>query len=203
MSEQSYSIDQDLKEASAMTDGLDSYVLSNELYGGSGSGGIFGGGRMPSLTIGGLLMRLRRLKALRGQMTPAQQQQLAGIETKHDALRKEWLVHYNQKMLREANSRLDMLNRYFEDCKQEPRSCAGNYGPEALRRTIVEDIARAAEDTGVDSGDLHQRTRLADSHLRRYAQTPGFVWDAALQAAYPQDDYWWLWMHPENASKKK
>ncbi|MEL6526404.1 MAG: hypothetical protein AAFQ07_11920, partial [Chloroflexota bacterium] len=61
----SYDINKDLKEAKAMADGLADYLRGDVLYG-STQGGFFS--RMPSLTVGALLMRLRRLDALRTNM---------------------------------------------------------------------------------------------------------------------------------------
>ena len=88
MSAQTYRIDTDLSEARAMADGLDAYVRQDELYGHAGGGGLFGGGKLPSLTIGALLLRLRRLRALADQLTPAQQRTLDEIQASNDAVRR-------------------------------------------------------------------------------------------------------------------
>ena len=77
MSEQIFSADTDLKEAQAMTNALEGYLLGDELYGRVGSGGLFGGGKMPALTIGALLLRLRRLRVLADRLTPQQRSMLA------------------------------------------------------------------------------------------------------------------------------
>ena len=39
MSERKYSIEQDLREAGAMVEGLDRYIKGDQLYGTTGSGG--------------------------------------------------------------------------------------------------------------------------------------------------------------------
>ncbi len=194
MSEANYSIDTDLREAKALADHLVPYVYGDQVYG--SIGGMFGSGQMPSLTIGALLMRLRRLHALEGQLSADQQAQLAAIDAENEAVRREWSVHYNEKLLQEANSRLKMMDRYFSDCTEDPRSCVNNYGPEALRRTIVEAIKLALHNSGSASADLDRTIGKVDNQLRRFTKPSDFVWANALEAAYPQSEYWWLYARP-------
>jgi hypothetical protein len=197
MSEANYSIDEDLKEAQAMAKGLESYLQGNELYGRVGGGGLFSSGSMPLLTIGALLMRLRRLRVLRDQMTPSQQSQLDDIETQHEAARKDWRVHYDNWLLKEANSRLDAMNGYFQEIRETPSMAAGAYKPEVLRRTIVQEILEAMEQWGIHSADLESKARKVDSRLRSVGlQQSDFIWASILQPAYPQKDYWWLYSKP-------
>jgi hypothetical protein len=193
MSEQKYSIDADIKEAQDIVNALESYIHSSEVYG--KTGGIFGGG--PSVTIGMLLMRLHRLRALQDRLTDSQRAALDAIQAKHDSVRKEWTMHYDEKLVREANSRLDAMKPWFDDCNAEPRTCAGNYPPEALRRTVVQELLDAISAENVDSGGLTAKVRTSDQRLRRFAQPDGFIWDPVLQPVYPQSTYWWLYARPQ------
>ncbi|MDX1991871.1 MAG: hypothetical protein SF029_05755 [bacterium] len=195
MAEQGYAIEQDLKEAEAMAKSLVPYVHEEPLYGQAGGGGFFS--KLPSLTVGALLMRLRRLEAQRDTMTPAQQSRLDAVQTRHSEVLKEWRMHYEKKMLREANSRLDAMGQFFEECNQNPRSCAGNYGVEASRRTIVQELVLAMQQMGIADDDLQTKLRAVDGKLRRYVQPSDFVWDASLQPYYPQRDFWWLYTRPQ------
>jgi hypothetical protein len=196
MSEIAYSIDRDLKEADEMAKSLVDYVRQDELYGRL-SGGFFGSNRMPSLTVGALLMRLRRLRALQEGMSPAQRTKLDEIEARHNTVRKEWTMHYNEKMVREAHSRLDAMRHFFDECQDAPRQCAANYMPEALRRTIVQELKGPIADSYADDKDLAAKMRRADTGLRRYAAQSPFIWDAALESVYPKADYWWLYARPQ------
>ena len=200
MPEATYSIDRDLTEAKAIADHLIPYVYEDQLYG--SISGMFASGSMPSLTIGGLLLRLHRLHALEDQLNADQKAKLAAIDAQNESARKEWSIHYNDKLVQEGNSRLKMIERYFSDCDDDPRTCANNYIPEANRRTIVEDIANALQSNGAPNGDLTSAMRRIDSKLRRYAQPSDFVWAAALQAAYPNDEYWWLYARPPKVGAK-
>jgi hypothetical protein len=191
-----YSIEQDLREAKAMAEGLERYVQGEQLYGAAGSGGFFSGGKMPSLTVGALVMRLRRLRALEGQMNAQQRQQLREIEQKHESVRKEWRYHYEQKMVWEVNSRLDAMAAFFEECASDPKLCARVYLPEVLRRTTVEEILIAMKEMGIETRELDKKAKSTDSRLRRFTQPASFVWDQALETAYPQSQFWWMYSHP-------
>lgn len=198
MSEQKYSIDRDLKEAEAMAKALGPYVRVETLYGSVG-GGFFS--KMPSLTIGSLLLRIRRLKVFQHEMTGSQRSQLLEIESMNRAVYNEWRMHYETKMVREALSRLDAMKHYFEECGSDPRQCASGYRPEAFRRTVVEEITIEMEYLRVESAELVSKKRATDSRLRGYARPATFLWDARLQPAYDEQVFWWLYQHPLQAGK--
>jgi uncharacterized membrane-anchored protein YhcB (DUF1043 family) len=195
MSEQKLDLESDLREAREMAEGLEEYLRGSEVYGSLG-GGLFGSGSKPALTIGALLLRLRRLNALRDQLTPAQQSALDGVQHQHDTVRKEWTRHYAEKLVREANSRLDAMRTYFEECRENPRLCASAYLPEAMRRTIVQEIAAFMNANGMPSEELRTKIAGADGKLRSVAKPTDFVWAAALMPVYPKSDFWWLYARP-------
>ncbi len=195
MNAQTYNLDRDLMEARSMADALDSYVRDDTLY--AQVGGFFGSGKMPSLTIGALLLRLKRLNVLRDQLSPSQQQQLDEIQARHDAVRREWRVHYDQKMLREARSRLEAMRAFFGECDDDPRTCAPNFPPELLRLTIAHQLAAELADAHADTDDLDNLLRMADARVRHLTEPADFQWAAPLQPAYPQELYWWLYVHPQ------
>lgn len=197
MYEANYNIDRDLSEAQAFADHLVPYVYENELYG--SIGGMFGSGSMPRLTVGGLLLRLRQLHALEDQLTPEQKTRLAAADAKTESARREWMVHYDGKLAQEAISRLKMIQRFFDDCADDPRTCAANYPLEAMRRTIVQVIADTLAEPNPEIDKLMSRV---DMQLRRFTQPSDFIWASALQPAYPPDAYWWLYAKPpKNISK--
>lgn len=193
---QNYSFDQDLREAEAMVDALENYLKGDDLYTSIG-GGFLGFSNMPSLTVGALLMRLRRLNNLRMQLNTEQRERLHEINEKHEAIRDKWRAHYEKKLLWEANSRLDAMRHYFSEAAQSMDMAANAYKPEQLRRTIVQDILSALPDLNIHSADLDAKVREIDSRLSSLAgDRTGFLWDAQLEPAYPQKDYWWLYRKP-------
>lgn len=190
-----YRIDRDLSEARKMADALDEYIRGSELYGGAG-GGLFGSGDMPALTVGALVMRLRRLEALRDKLSPSQQAELAEAGKKHRRVQKEWTLHYEGKVLKEAASRLEAMRTFFQECKENPRLCRANYLPELLRRTIVQELLRVIEAQRIDGSALTEKLHLADIGLRGVVEKAAFQWDGVLQPVYPADEFWWLYHAP-------
>lgn len=177
-----------------MTDGLAEYVRGDTLYG-RVSGGWFGSG-MPALTVGALLLRLHRLQRLHetaSLLTAAQAGELTAVQARHDAIAKEWAVHYAEKADREVRSRLKAMDAYFAEMQDEPRTAVSNYLPEALRRTTVQAllVLFPTPDT-----ELKSALRKADGGLRRWTEPGPFLWAAELEPVYPQPEYWWLYAQP-------
>ncbi len=201
MAEQNYSIDEDLHETEEMVKALVPYLESNEVYGKVGGGGIFGGGNMPALTAGALEMRLRRLEMLYSEMTPGQQSRFTAVKQQLADILKDWRAHYEKKLLREANSRLDAMRTFFQEASESPTTAGGIYKPEVLRRTIVEEISIALDKMNVHSEELDKKIRMTDSRLKGVAvQQADFQWAPILEPVYPQKDYWWLYRKPREIS---
>lgn len=189
-----YKLDRDLNEAKQMARGLEEYIRGNDLYGTPASG-MFGGDA-PALTVGALVLRLRRLDALRDQLSQAQQQELAIAQANHQHVQREWSVHYEQKVVKEATSRLDAIRTFFDECSDQPRHCAGIYKPEVLRRTIVQELGRVMTEQKIFSADLDKKRREIDTKLRGLVRPAPFVWATLLETVYPADEFWWLYHAP-------
>lgn len=202
MSETNYTVDSDLKEAKAMVGGLGDYVKGSELYGKTGSGGLFSMGQMPSLTVGALLLRLRRLAVLREGLSPAQQEELSRIEAAHETARRAWQGHYDAKMNREALSRLKAMDAYFEELRENPRMAASSYMPEALRRTIAQELLIALTAEGQPTSEIEEAMRAVDSRLRRWVRPADFIWSAEIAPAYDSKLFWWLYSKPQQLADK-
>lgn len=130
MTEHTYSIDLDLKEVTAMVDAFVPYVYEDELYGRVSM-------NLPRMTPGAVLLRLRRLNALRDRMSAAQTGVLEASERQFEQASTEWGVAYGKKLAQEAESRLRDIQIYVTECRDDPRLAANAYLPEALRRTMI------------------------------------------------------------------
>lgn len=192
----SYTIERDLKEAEAMVKALDNYVRQDTLYG-SVSGGFFSFSKMPALTIGAVVMRLRRLDVLHDGLNADQRTRLDKTVADHKTVYDAWRVHYDAKMLREAHSRLDAMRTFFEECANSPALCPRIYGPEALRRTVVQEIMLAMEANGTEiEKELKEKAQGVDGRLHAVVKHADFYWDAGLEPAYPRHVFWWLYHRP-------
>jgi hypothetical protein len=188
-----YSIASDLREAETMVDGLSDYVRGDDLYG--QTGGMFS--NSPSLTVGALLMRLRRLDDLRAEMSDAQRKKLDALRNQHQSVRDDWAMHYEQKLIREAKSRIDAMRRFFEECADSIKLCANVYNPEMLRRTIVQEIQREMQSLGIEDSETETKIKQADGRLRGYLSSAGFQWAEMLEPVYPESEFWWLYQRPQ------
>lgn len=198
---ENYAIDRDLNEAEAMVGSLSEYVRGTNLYGSVG-GGLFSS-KMPSLTVGAILLRLRRLRALENELTAVQRGKLSDIEAEHASIRKEWRAHYTEKLNQEALSRLKAIRPFFEECRDNPRSCPSNYPPEVLRRTIVQEIIQEMESLDLPLEDIEKEAKGIDSRLRSFTKPHDFVWASGLEPAYPKNVYWWLYAKPPKLEEER
>lgn len=199
-----YSIDQDLREAKAMIESLERYLPQNQLYGTVGTGGFFSGGNMPSLTVGAVLMRLRRLDALYDQLSIEQRRQYDALRNQHDAIKSDKVGSYQHKLNWEANSRLDAMRGFFDECTANPKLCPRVYLPEVLRRTLVEEVLIAIGDDLNDEENevyagLKKKVRATDARFKRFLKPNEFIWAKELIPAYDEKRFWWLYQRPEEA----
>ncbi len=193
---QSYTLAGDLKEAQAMVDALPRYLKEHELYGKVGGGGWFGGGTMPSLTPGALAMRLRRLKVLEDSLSPEQRDQLHTLIARDADIFTDQRQRYEARLLYEAQSRLKAMHMFFEECRSSPRQCASIYRPEALRRTVVEEVRLVLQARSIASAELDTLVRSTDARLRSVGQPADFIWETVLKPAYDAKQFWWLYAMP-------
>lgn len=190
-----YSIRRDLSQLEQMTDRLEDYLVGDQLYLPL-AGNYSRASSMPQLTLGALLLRRRRLTALRATLEQKQQLRLDAAASKHAAIQAEWTLHYGEKLKQEVPSRLSQMAAFFRDCKDNPAGAAAAYPPEALRRTFVQEIILAMAEFGYDEKDISPRVGRADTALRRVLQAGPFIWSPEMESVYPRPVFWWLYAMP-------
>ena len=190
-----YSVARDLDELLQMAGRLQEYLLSDKLYLALG-GGFFRGGR-PQLTLGAFLLRRRRLAMLRHRLDETRRAELREALARHEELQREWRLHYEKKLAREAASRLKLMGEFMRDCAESPRDCATAYPVEAMRRTILQEILLALDEFDYASGDLSARVERVDGALRRYLLPGDFIWPTELESVYAPLEFWWLYSAPQ------
>ncbi len=192
-----YDPERDLLILRAMAEAFDAYLIEDELFWPI-SGRIRGG--MPRLTIGGYLLRTHRLTALRRSLTAAQQATLDDVLAVFEAGRAAWTVHFYGKLEREWDMRLRLLGEFLRDCDQNNQlNCFENWPPEAENRTIAHHLLAAWRDHTPALSKPNADLRRVDTGLRRYlaaGESGAFLWPAGLEAAYPRQEFWWLWVVP-------
>lgn len=131
------------------------------------------------------------------QLDTNQREQLQAIISQQQAVKHEWQRHYEQKLLREANSRLDAMQHFFQEMREAPRDSAGNYKIEVSRRTIVQELLHEIKEMNLQSDELDQKARRSDSAFAStISAEAGFQWSAILEPVYPRQEFWWLYRKP-------
>lgn len=195
-----YKINNDLTEAKAMAENLTDYVRGDELYGHAGDGFF---SRLPSLTIGALLMRLRRLDALRSSLSDAQESTLDSAIADWEETRNEWRVHYEKKIMHEVESRLDSMKTFFRECAESMLNCHNSYRPEIQKRTMIQELLNEMVELKVSNTDLQVLLEVADTKLHSVMSPDEFQWSPELAQVYPQDEFWWLYQKPPKSTDAK
>ncbi|MEO1166206.1 MAG: hypothetical protein AAFV98_20675 [Chloroflexota bacterium] len=189
-----YRIERDLFHALTMSQVFEDYVRSDQLYG--YAAGLFS--NMPSMTIGSLVMRLRRIDTLRMHMPDSKKKKLDDALDKYLQVRTDWLYHFENKIKQEAHSRVDAMKGFFYECSDNIRNCIGIYKPEMMRRTIVQELVREMEILNIRDGELVAKITETDDKLRRVTEKADFQWADILIPAYDEKEFWWLYNSPPN-----
>lgn len=178
---------QDVRVVAAMADRLTPYIYESELY------GMMDDPTLPRLTVGGLLMRLARLSALRDQLSPSQQAALETAQRKLDEVQRTWAVHYEGKLQQELHARLVALEHFAHECAEHLRACADNYPSAMEKRVMIEHLRDAALERNVLSDDLKGRLTALDNAISRCIEKGEFCWSEQVQPAYPPQKFWFLY----------
>lgn len=171
-------------------DELEDYLLSDELFW-PVTIRPSGGGSFLKLTLGNLLLSLKKLQALSAgrQLTPAQESELRRIEQAVEAVRRKWQVAWETRAGREFKSRFDQWGNLLTDIKKDYERQAPYYQHEVRLRVLLELLEPHADPEDIDGYELD----AMDAFLRGMLKQGEFLWDPALKPSFPQDEYWFLY----------
>lgn len=169
---------------------LESYLLSDTLFWNlSVSSQI--GHNYPNLTIGGLLLFQKYAGSL--IETEFQRNSYRKIETQFEAFRTNWRVAWGRKTTWEFQSRLRQWGHVLTEIRKDSDKNIPYYRYEVRTRVILSLLQ--PEISEINPAYLDQLENQ-DAQLRLLLNPGVFIWDAALVAAFPEDDYWFLWGLP-------
>jgi hypothetical protein len=195
MSDRASKIAYDLAVVEAMVVEMEPYLKSNLLYWRL-SPAVTLRPAAPLLTIGGVLLRTHRLAGQSDRLTPNQRSRMSAAADAFRTVTEEWAAHTEKRMRRELEARLKSWQWFVDDCREQKQSCVAYYATESELRTLLDLLIDAAAGFG-NVAPQQGRLGLLDSQFRRWFQPGDFVWDAALEPAYPRDRFWWLYGRPE------
>jgi hypothetical protein len=181
-----YNLDHDVQTVGEMVDRLVPYIYEKELYGSMPE-------HFPKLTVGGLLMLLHKLSAVKDQLSPEQQNTLQAARDKMSQIDHEWPVAIEGKIRREFRARLNSMNRILNERDENSRSYVDDYPVMAQKRTILEALKEGAAtySNGVD--EMSMALNQLDNRLRQSTVSGEFTLNPLLANAYPKEQFWFLY----------
>lgn len=184
-------LEKDLAVLEAMASEMEQYLTSRTLFWRMVKGG------MPMLTLGGYLMRQRRLLALRQLLNEEEQARLDTAVAQFNQALVERVVRFEQKAHRELQARLRQWGEYLKDVEREAAGRVFNYETAVETRAMIAAVIDKLEtDPYQLEAKVRRRVASLDNSLRLYWQPGEFVWPEAWQPAYPPEKYWWLYGRP-------
>ncbi len=147
---------------------LQGYLLGDELYWALG-------GNLPRLTLGNLLLALKRLEAV----DPHSAWTLRG---KLDSIQAQWRSAWDKKTARETESRLRLWSQFLTEQARDEGPHRAHYTASVRERVILQLLKCSAP----------QLAEL-DDLLRARFQPGGFAWLPLYQGAFPENEFWFLY----------
>ena len=134
-------------------------------------------GNLPRLTIGGLLLAQKRLKA--GDLGTHLSPKLATVKTK-------WYAAWTKKSAQELDSRFTLWRNYLNDYRANPENYAADYKNEIRLRVMLEFLADEVDQIPIEIVAL-------DEFLRSKLIKGEFLWDEDLESEFTQERFWFLY----------
>ena len=91
-------------------------------------------------------------------------------------------------------TRLDSLRYYLDELDEDRQATGHNFPFEMRNRQIIGEIVKHL---GSDAtSELLSQLRQTDNRIRQAGKPSGFIWDPRVEHIYPQEQYWYLYLHP-------
>jgi len=153
---------------------LENYILSDTLYWQVGADSV-------PLTIGNILFEIRVVSAYDRTASRS-------YEDRISSARFRWAVNWVKKAEREYANRLKLWTDFLNESVKDGQIPAAYLKTNARHRAILTIL-----DEQVDLSEAKQTLALSDAILRSKMKNRGFIWDPTLQAAFPRDEFWYLY----------
>jgi hypothetical protein len=153
---------------------LQDYLLSDELYWPLDNS-------LPRLTLGALLLALRRVEAIDPSVAYRWQGQMDPIRTK-------WRTAWEKKALKEIKNRLRLWSASIAEWQSASAMSRADYPGEVRGRVILQILLKE-----VDAPQEEAALNGLDHFLRASLRKCDFLWGPELEAAFPEDNFWFLY----------
>ena len=157
----------------------------------------------PPITVGGYLMRRRRLGLVAGALGEDERRRLASANADFDATVARQVVRYEARALAEAGARMREWAGYLRDLALSKR-LAGDHAHYAYKADIRVVLAELLDLLGhppyVLPDHVVSDVAALDHRLQARWQPGEFIWAAVWAPTYPAEQYWWLYGHPHGVA---
>ena len=165
---------------------LEDYLLSNQLYWNLGASPPPDNPFYPQLTIGTLLLVIKRLQARTGEVF---KNEYSDELNELEVITCQWKSAWIQKATREYEARLILWRNYIDDYLNSPEDNYDRYAFEISRRVVI-DLLQPFLDTS--STHYHQLLIDLDAILRINFMPSTFIWEKEIEQGFPSENYWYL-----------
>jgi hypothetical protein len=176
----------ELKLLKEMAADLPDYLLSDVLY-----WQMAGSGDLPKLSLGLLLLTRARLSAIGDQLDPKQRAERDETQRQIDATVEKWRSTAEKKADQELHSRATLWQRYWDECRPDPHSCASSYPHEVTNRVIAQLLLRAFPNLAKSPNAM--LLAPVDRAVRARLQGEQPVWPPELQPGFPKTEFPYLY----------
>jgi hypothetical protein len=163
------------------------YLLSNQLYWTVGASHPPGEPIYPQLTIGTLLLVIKRLQTRAGEGS--------GTEyfdelSEFNNIERQWKSAWIQKATREFHARMNLWRNYLDDYRKSPADNYDRYAFEVSRRVELELLQPYID----ESSKKHSQLLTDLDAVLRIKFVPGdFIWGKDIKHGFPRNNYWYLY----------
>jgi len=184
----------DLAVLEAMVDGMSNYLAGDVTW------WDMGRAEMPLLTIGGHLMRRRRLGTLEYLLQDTERAALSAANKTYDEIVNSQIVRFEERALFELGSRIREWTVYLRDLAVSKRLAADTerYSYLADTRIVMgELVVKLSNPPFQLSGHIPTDIAALDNRMRFRWTSGAFIWSPVWIPAYPKETYWWLYGCPK------
>lgn len=183
--------EQDITYLRSTVHELEDYLLSDILFWpirAKGRKQLVG---VTQLTIGNLLLSLKRLKTVES-IDGAVTEEFTSLTAEIEKIRLQWKSNWDNKVIEELRSRLKQWDHYLSEI-QSAEISQSDYAYNIRQRVILA-LLIACPDRLIPLEQANLDT--LDERLKKTTHPSSFVWDADLQSGFPEDGYWFLYRTP-------
>jgi hypothetical protein len=188
----------DLDILEEMADQMDGYLRMGTLFGPMGPS-------RPTLTLGGYLMREHRLLALKGTLSPAENDRLLKARQTFENTVMEWVVATENKAEQEIEARLRQWTETIRELREDAVRYWSYYHSAVESRVMLTSLVKMLSNPPFKiSPDVTGRIAVLDNafYALWYSDSSLFVWDEDWTIAYQSADYEFLYGKPHNLAIK-